>query len=465
MSILNLLLIFSIIVSVKQDDSLYKIPIDIISQNFKPVVPIYINEYPSIPKLLALDINLGQSWIFNSNLENIDEDKYDIKVKHAFYMISGINKKGIIYLNKDLKIDDFNYLDVNQIYDEINNSGSLSLNANLDSNNIISLIKFKDDNNIKKSTYFGFCLDLTNLKKNNKPYLYIGDLSKLNKDISKLEKFPLYQGDFDDNKEKEKKKLNWSIKLKGLFIGNVNSTFNKNKEEQKVNLIDNEKNKGIIIDEPAAFESVYNYIYITKEAMLFLVAHYFNDKKDICKREETNDENTYEIKYNCLRNKRQNLNNINLILDNNVTIELTHEDLLNCAVNINIDSEKKYNLDTCEFTIRYHNNINYYVLGLPILRKYRTYFLYNDESILIENNQHFSQNYLQENKFTNISRQKKKTMGQTLKELFNTTLCIAFIFALLTGGFYFYDKLKNKNEYEQKEETEQIINRNKYANL
>ena len=297
MSILNLLLIFSIIVSVKQDDSLYKIPIDIISQNFKPVVPIYINEYPSIPKLLALDINLGQTWIFNSNLENIDEDKYDIKVKHAFYMISGINKKGIIYLNKDLKINAFNYLDVNQIYDEINNSGSLSLNANLDSNNIISLIKFKDDNNIKQSTYFGFCLDLTNLKENNKPYLYIGDLSQLNKDISKLQKFPLYQGDFDDNKEKEKKKLNWSIKLKGLFIGNVNATFNKNNEEQKVNLIDNEKNKGIIIDEPAAFESVYNYIYITKEAMLFLIAHYFNDKKDICKREEINDENTYEIKY------------------------------------------------------------------------------------------------------------------------------------------------------------------------
>ena len=339
------------------------------------------------------------------------------------------------------------------------------MNANLDTNNIISLIKFKDDNNIKKSTYFGFCLDLTNLKQNNKPYLYIGDLSKLNKDISKLQKFSLYQGDFDDKKEKEKKKLNWSIKLKGLFIGNVNKTINKNKEEQKVNLIDNEKNKGIIIDEPAAFESVYNYIYITKEAMLFLIAHYFNDKKDICKREETNDENTYEIKYNCLRNKRQNLNNINLILDNNVTIELTHEDLLNCAVNINIDSEKKYNLDTCEFTIRYHNNINYYVLGLPILRKYRTYFLYNDESILIENNNHFSKNYLQENKFTNISRQKKKTIGQTLKELFNTTLCIAFIFALLTGGFYFYDKFQDKNEYEQKEETEKIINRNKYANL
>ena len=465
MHFLNLLLLSSIIFSVKQDDSLFKIPIDIISQNYKPVIPIYINEYPSIPKLLSLDINLDQSWIFNSNLENIDEDKYDIKMKHAFYIISGINKKGTIYLNQDIKINDFNYLDVNQIYDEINNSGSLSLNANLDENNIINYIKFKNDNSIKQSKYFGFCLDMTYINKNNKPHLYIGDLSILNKDISKLQRFPLYQGDFDNNKEKENKKLTWSIKLKGLFIGNVNGTSDSNNGKINVNLIDNIKNKGLIIDEPARLESIYNYIYITKEAMLFLIAHYFNDKKDICKREEINDENTYEIKFNCLRSKRQNLNNINLILENNITIELSHEDLLNCAVNRNIDSDKKYNHDTCEFAIRYHNNINHYVLGLPILRKYRTYFLYNDKSILIENNQIFSQNYLQENIFSNISRQKKKTIGQTLKELFKTTICIAFIFALLTAGFYLHDKFRDKDDYEQKEETEKIINRNKYANL
>ena len=192
MYFLDLLLFFFIISSIKSDESLYKIPIDVISQNFKPVIPIYINEYSSIPKLLSLDINLGQSWIFNSNLENIDEDKYDIKMKHAFYMISGINKKSTIYLNQDIKISDFHYLDVNKIFDEINNSGSLSLNANLDGNNIISFIKFKDDNNIKQSKYFGFCLDITNINKNknNKPYLYIGDLSILNKDISKLQRFP-----------------------------------------------------------------------------------------------------------------------------------------------------------------------------------------------------------------------------------------------------------------------------------
>ena len=233
-----------------------------------------------------------------------------------------------------------------------------------------------------------------------------------------------------------------------------------------INHIDNTKNKGLIIEEPALIETIFNYIYIPKEAMLFLVAHYLNDKKDICKREEIKDENTYEIKYNCLRNKRKNLNNINIILENNVTIELTYEDLLNCAINKNINSKLSENEDTCEFLIRYHNNINYYTLGLPILRKYRTYFLFNDDSILMENNNYnFSQNYLEEKQFSNISRQKKKSLGETIKGLINTTLSITLIFATLASGFYLYDKYFGKKVYENEEESEKMINRNKYANL
>ena len=43
------------------------------------------------------------------------------------YMISGFRNKGTIYLNSNLKIKELNYLEVNQIYDEINNPGVLSL--------------------------------------------------------------------------------------------------------------------------------------------------------------------------------------------------------------------------------------------------------------------------------------------------------------------------------------------------
>ena len=132
--------------------------------------------------------------------------------------------------------------------------------------------------------------------------------------------------------------------------------------------------------------------------------------------------------------------------------------MLNCAVNKNIEPKNENNLDTCEFLIRYHNNINNYVLGLPILRKYKTYFLFNDNSILIENKD-LSYNYLDEEQFSSISRKKKKSMGQTLKELFSTTLWISLIFGLLAGGFRLYDKA-----YEQSI-SESIINKNKYANL
>ena len=461
MSIFKLLTIFSLILSINSDDSFHKIPIDINNQHLIPVLPIYIKEYYSVPKLLALDINSEHSWIFNHNLQKNVDEKNKVNLKYPFYLISGNKIEGTIYLNSDIKINHYNYFEINQINNEISNSGVLSLNRNLDSNNIINLISFRN-NNIKNEKYFGFCLDFTNLNK-NKPYLFIGNLKSLNKDISKLNRFQLYQGNSDKNKEN--KNMKWSIKLRGLFIGNINRDLNKQTKGYNVNFIDNKKNKGLIIDEPATIETIYNNIYISKEAMLFLIAHYFNDKKDICIREEIKNENIYEIKYNCIRNKRQKINNINLILDNDVTLELTNEDLLNCAINKNLNKGKKDNQDTCEFIIKYNNKIDNYALGLPILRKFKTYFLYNDKSILLENNKDFSHNYLEEKLFSNISRQKKKTIGQTISELFKTTLWISLIFALLTCCFYLYDKYYNKNGFENEDEKEKIINRSKYSNL
>ena len=461
MSILIFLIFFSLFLSSGQSNSLYKLPLDLLNQNFIPKIPVYLKKFPSIPLHLSLDINLEESWIFNFSLENNDDKKNKVKVKRGFYMISGFKNKGTIYLNSNLKIKELNYLDVNQIYDEINNPGVLSLNKNLDSNNIINFL-FDEEKSIKEEKYFGFCLDFSDIKQNQN-YLYMGNLKLLNNNIENLKRFPIYVGDSEE--DKKRKKSIWSIKLKGLFIGNINNT-NNNNDDKIINHIDNTKNKGLIIEEPALIETIFNYIYIPKEAMLFLVAHYLNDKKDICKREEIKDENTYEIKYNCLRNKRKNLNNINIILENNVTIELTYEDLLNCAINKNINSKLSENEDTCEFLIRYHNNINYYALGLPILRKYRTYFLFNDDSILMENNNYnFSQNYLEEKQFSNISRQKKKSLGETIKGLINTTLSITLIFAALASGFYLYDKYFGKKIYENEEESEKMINRSKYANL
>ena len=94
------------------------------------------------------------------------------------------------------------------------------------------------------------------------------------------------------------------------------------------------------------------------------------------------------------------------------------------------------------------------------------YFLFNDNSILVENNnKKFSYNYLEEKQFSNISRQKKKSLGQTIKELFNTTLCVAFIFSFLAAMFYLYDKYYGIKLYDQNEEAEKMFNRSKYANL
>lgn len=201
--------------------------------------------------------------------------------------------------------------------------------------------------------------------------------------------------------------------------------------------------------------------------MLFLISNYFKNIEKICFRQENQNNFNYEIKYNCLKSKKGELNNINLILENNITLELTSDDLLNCAINqnMNIDSKNNENLETCEFNIKYSQNIDHYVLGLSVFKKYKTYFLFNDNSVLLEGD-NFLNCYLQNQKFSNISRSKKKSLMQTVKELFSTTACITFIFALLAGGFYLYERIYGKITYEnEEEEATKIINRDKYANL
>ena len=437
-----------------QDPSIHEFPLEIYDQNNIPTIPISFKDYSSTPKLMILDINIDKSWIFEYEQENKDNNKEIID--YNFYTLLGKKNKETIYIKDDI-IENFNYLSIYQIKGENYYPGALSLNKKINEYNIVNKLKYEDEN-IINNKYFGFCLDF-----NNKRKLYIGNMYNLNNDISKLIRLPIYQ---DDEEKGEK----WSIKLNGLFLGSINTTLTEktiieNKDGRKtVYNINRKYNKGLIVDESANIETIYNSIYVTKEAMLFLIANYFKGKEKVCIRQEFRYENNYEIKFNCFKNKKNLLKNINLILDNNITLQLTPDDLLNCAINQNINN-KNENMEMCEFNIKYNNKIDYYILGLSVFKKYITYFLFNDNSVYLEGNDNYLNCYLKKEKFSNISRNKKRSLSQTIKELFSTTLCISFIFALLAGSFYLYDKYYGKIEYIKQEEAEKIINRDKYANL
>ena len=450
----------------KQDDPLYEFPIEIFGQNYLPMIPVYFKNEKSLPKLMLLDINIDKSWIFkpeSSSDNNKTQNNKEI-IKHDFYTIVGNKNTETIFLKPDRKIEDFHFFYINQIKGENYYPGVLSLNKKMNDYNFINKLAY-DENKITTKKYFGFCLDFSE-RKNNEAKLIIGDF-QLNKDFSKLARFPLY----DENDEIKNSK--WAIKLNGLFIGPINKNITENytignDKEKKIGYKINRKyNKGLIIDEPAQIETVYNSIYATKEAMLFLVSNYFKNLDKICFRHENQNNNNYEIKYNCLKSKKGELNSINLILENNITLELTSDDLLNCAINQNMNTDNKdnENSETCEFNIKYNQKIDHYVLGLSVFKKYKTYFLFNDNSVLLEGD-NFLNCYLQKQKFSNISRSKKKNLMQTVKELFSTTACITFIFALLAGGFYLYERIYGKITYgNEEEEATKIINRDKYANL
>ena len=450
-----------------QNELFYDFPIEIFGQNYLPMIPIYFKNSKSLPKLMLLDINIDKSWIFkpeSSSDNNNTQNKKEI-IKHDFYTILGNKNTETIFINPDTQIDDFHFFLINQIKGENYFPGVLSLNKKMNDYNFVDKLGYKESK-ITTIKYFGFCLDFSE-RKNNEAKLIIGDLYNFNKNISKLARFPLY----DENDEIKNSK--WAIKLNGLFIGSINKNKTENytvenDKEKKIGYKINRKyNKGLIIDEPAQIETVYNSIYATKEAMLFLVSNYFKNLDKICFRQENQNNNNYEIKYNCLKSKKGELNSINLILENNITLELTSDDLLNCAINQNMNTDNKdnENSETCEFNIKYNQKIDHYVLGLSVFKKYKTYFLFNDNSVLLEGD-NFLNCYLQKQKFSNISRSKKKNLMQTVKELFSTTACITFIFALLAGGFYLYERIYGKITYgNEEEEATKIINRDKYANL
>ena len=131
----------------------------------------------------------------------------------------------------------------------------------------------------------------------------------LNNNILGLIKLPIFQ-----EEEKDNINLKWSIKLNGLFIGSINTEITdkyiieKENETKIIYNINRKHNKGLIIDESAYIETIYNSIYVTKEAMLFLIANYFKGKEKICIRQDNKDENDGEADDDALNRFRNEAN-------------------------------------------------------------------------------------------------------------------------------------------------------------
>ena len=442
-------------ITMNQELPFYDFPLELFGPNNLPILPIYFKNYISTPILMLLDINLDKSWIFQNN-GNEKNDNYNEIIDYKFFVLKGNRNKEIICLKDNIMIEDFSYIHICQINgDNYYYPGALPLNKKINEYSFANKLKYEDDT--INNQYFGFALDFINERK-----LSIGNMHTLNNNISNLTRLPLYQ---DDENEKYEK---WAIILNGIFIGSVNKSLTEKNiigNERKIIYNINKKyNKGLIIDEVAYIETIYNSIYVPKEAMLFLIANYFNGKENICIRQDIKDEDNYEIKFNCFKNKKSSLKIISLNLENNITLQLAPDNLLNCAINQNI-IDKNGKKEMCEFNIKYNKKIDNYVLGLSVFKQFKSYFLFNNNSIYLEGNNEFLNCYLNKEKFSNISRNKKRNLFQTIKELFNTTLCISLIFALLAGSFYLYDKYYGKVEYLEEEEAEKIINRDKYANL
>lgn len=407
-----------------------EIPIHLESKKDYPCIKVKFGENNEVEKAL-IDIGKKDSWINRSTKEGEENGE----INYELFSVKGIKKKEkcILPLEKDeipIEINDFSYIDAKSIIgdEDVKFSAVFGLgNGESDSN----LKKIQNSNLNKKN--FGFKLDL-----DKKPKLIVGDLFEEEKMSSThFPSVPLV------NKNGEK----WEVKLKGLFIGNLD-TSNNNKAYSLIKREDGSNEKffnltkfsGTLIERTMSFETIYDAIYVDASIFNFLEKYkYFGSegKKELCKK---NKEGKDDISYYCQKKDKEKLKNLNFIFENNVVLTLSSDDLLDCKSN---DGEK----DTCEFKLKYNKKFSNLVLGLPIIKNYKVYFMPNDGNIYFEGEEKIFKCDL-----SNVSFEVgKKDIKETFKELFRTVIVILALFFVLFSFFFIHEKTCGK-DYMKKEE-------------
>lgn len=424
-------------------NNLYTFNVQLLGENSLPAIQLYSSER-TYPEIFILDINIEKTWLFRPNPRVIN---YDQILKTDFYTILGYSAEDSLYLenikNELILIKDLKYIKVVQINSikNFNHNGKLSINRLLSNYNFISKITFDENNNTNKP-YFGFSLQFWNNNGKEEGKFSIGNL--LN-DVDKLYSTNIPLINNNENK--------WQIYIKGIFIGDMKeATF-----EKEIN-ITNEKFNGIYLNSSMSLETAYNSIYVNKDVLNFLDKYYFNkDGKNLCYKNENDD----EIIYNCHSNGEPD--NIYLVFENNITLILNKTDLFNCKKNNHLINENiKFNLETCEFNIKYNKNIKNNILGFSVLKNFKSYFLFNDNNFIIESKDRkiIRCNFMDE-EFQNLKSEDLKDKRKIVYELIKTILSMIFVFALLFVALYIHEKFFD-GEYKK---PEIIINRTKYNNL
>lgn len=408
----------------------YEIPISYSSSQNFPIINILFNEENNASPLL-LDIGQEKSWIYEPD-NIIKDDKNLLNLKYDTFSISGESEKEQCYLsdkenNKIFKIENFEYIKVNQIKGNKPSFNAFSLN-NLMNNFLEKNYLFNIDFASKK-----LCIDDKLLSDNEK---------------QNLKKFELIN---------IKGNNKWNLNLTAIFFDDDN-THLKNKKENLYKI--SNETFGIFINKNLILETIYSSFYVPKEFFDILGdCDYFLDDNNekICEKKIENG----MILYYCNKSKMDKIKNINLVIDNKYVLSLKKENLIKCPSD---DSS------LCQFIIKYNPQITNFVLGFDILKNMSIFFMGENNSIYFENNKNLEINEcnLNEAKFMILG---KKDIKKALLQLLKTFSVVICMFIFLFIFFFIHSKFRGhlytdegKDNKEKDEELVEIQEENSDKN-
>lgn len=392
------------------ESGLVSIPFSMVTEKNYLIAPVSIGT-PEQNLNLVLDIGSERTWIFNEEYTRQSSTSF-VSLEHPesltqdeFGYSGALSNETFKIAEKEVK--DFSFLLADKITGSSDIKGALSLGREYDSKKFSMVYRLS----ASAGTFFN-AFSLKFNEDDNKGTLYIGDLSNdLQKETQYMDVCKLADND---------QKIKWSCTLTHLFIGGLGTNVEELKEEKDIRYVIEEKaSKVFEVNKVATFETVFNKILFPfsegTQYLQYLENNYFiNDKGEkLCK--SINDEN--QISFECNKTEVEQLQNFNFVFDEKLDLYLKASELFNCFG------------DYCYFLIGTNKNVNRFVMGLSLLKKFHTVFDYSSVDLTFHSQ-------------TNKAKVRINS-GMSGYSKFLIFLLVVFLIVLIGGaGYYFFVRRK-----------------------
>ena len=333
------------------------------SENRLPVSNVKIGN-PKQDIKVILDLGSTRTWIsdqyYNSQKSSSYSSLDTIDSHHQYdFSYSGILSTETFQVS-DKTLEQFKFVLVNNLQNS-NFQGVLSLGHEYDSKHNSLVYEMSHVCN----TYYN--MFMFKFDENGGGELLIGDTTEEQKEryhlINKCRY--LIGGDIEDQ-------IKWRCELTQIFIGGIEDfpTFQNDLMEQTGYYISKtDFNKMINVNQPVAFETIFDKIYVPKKTMEYLKKNYFknfaNDQQ-ICNYSDNKD--TIIIK--CSKDDLPKLKKLNFVLSEKTALSLPTSAIFECTDN------------NCECLIQYNSKYKGFIFGLPIFKLYNIIFDYNSRDLM-----------------------------------------------------------------------------------